>query len=82
MEHQKSGRVDWHGGSHERGEVPKRTMIAIGNKGSHALYAGPTISRKLCEKEPQSFSYCGSFDHLDLKSLIDYTRFFFLGLRL
>ena len=23
-------------------------------------------SRKLCKKEPQSFSHCGSFDHLDM----------------
>ena len=28
-------------------------------------------NRKLCGKEPQSFSHCGSFDHLAMLSLND-----------
>ena len=30
------------------------------------LHAVHFTSRKLCEREPQSFSHLGSFDHLDL----------------
>ena len=43
-------------------------------KGAH----GPT-SRKHGEKEPQSFSHCGSFDHHALQSLNN-CRFVFLDL--
>ena len=35
-------------------------------------------SRKYGKKEPQSFSHCGSFDHLDLQSLNN-CIFVFLG---
>jgi hypothetical protein len=31
--------------------------------------ANTSTSRKHCEKEPQSFSHCGSFDHPDLQLL-------------
>ena len=34
-------------------------------------------SRKHGEKEPQSFSHCGSFDHHGLWSLNDYKNLFF-----
>ena len=34
-------------------------------------------SRKPCEKKPQSFSHCGSFDHPDLQSLNDYKKNYF-----
>jgi hypothetical protein len=33
-------------------------------------------SRKCCEKKPQSFSHCGSFDHPDLQSLNNCKLFF------
>ena len=36
-----------------------------------------TTSRKHCEKELQSFSHCGSFDHLDMQSLNDCIFFSF-----
>jgi hypothetical protein len=39
-------------------------------------------SKKLCEKESQSFSHCGSFDDPDLQLLNDYTFLFFFVLRL
>ena len=37
-------------------------------------------SRKLCGKEPQSFSHCGPFDHLDLLVTKRLRICFFLGL--
>ena len=37
-----------------------------------------STSRKHGEKEPQSFSHCGSFDHPDLKSHNDYNYLFFI----
>jgi hypothetical protein len=38
-------------------------------------------SRKQCEKEPRSFSHCGSFDHPDMQSLND-CKFFIFVLRM
>ena len=35
-----------------------------------------STSKKVCKKEPQSFSHCGSFDHPDLQSLNDYKKIF------
>ena len=35
-------------------------------------------SRKPCQKESQSLSHCGSFDHPDLQSLNDYNFFCFV----
>ena len=48
---------------------------------SHAtlMYHASITSKKLCDKEPQSFSHCGSFDHLALQSLNN-CRFVFLHL--
>jgi hypothetical protein len=39
---------------------------------------GMSIGRKLCEKESQSFSHCGFFDHPNLQSLNDYIFFIFI----
>jgi len=51
--------------------VSTRASMSIAKK-------SPNTSKKRCKKEPQSFSHCGSFDHLDLQKLNDCSFFFFV----
>jgi hypothetical protein len=44
---------------------------------SHDVFKNTIIVENIAGKNSQSFSHCGSFDHLDLQSRNDYTFDFF-----
>ena len=58
-------------------KFPSAPCSPLETKGAMAFMWIPPLEENYAKKNRSCFSHCGSFDYLDMQSLIDYTHFSF-----